>query len=52
MPFILFSFFISPLKPNGNNNVVKISFFKREGIMEKISYERFVYESVDDKSLS
>ena len=25
---------------------------KKKGIMEKLSYERCVYESVDDKSLS
>ena len=29
---------------------VKISIFKKEAIIEKISYERRVYESVDDRS--
>ena len=32
-------------------HLAKISFFKLEGIMDEISYERRVYESVDDKSL-
>ena len=42
-----------PLKPNSNYNyrVRKISFLKKEGIVEKNSYERRVYESVDDESL-
>ena len=29
-----------------------MSILKYEGIMEKISYERSVYESVDDRNLS
>ena len=32
--------------------IAKISFLKKEGIEERNSYERRVYESVDDKSLS
>ena len=31
---------------------VKISILNKEGIIEKISYERRAYESVDEKSLS
>ena len=31
---------------------IKISFLKKEGVKKKISYERRVYESVDDQSLS
>ena len=30
----------------------KILILNIEGIMDKISYERFAYESVDEKSLS
>ena len=30
----------------------KILILNKEGIIEKISYERRVYESVDEKSLS
>ena len=30
----------------------KISIFSKEGIIEKISYERRAYESVDDRSHS
>ena len=46
--------YINPLLPNGNysNRIIKISFKKKEGIKKKISYERHVYESVDDESLS
>ena len=33
-------------------HLTKISIFKEEGIMEKVSYDHSVYESVDDKSLS
>ena len=33
-------------------SVTKISILKLERLMESISYERRVYESVDDKSLS
>ena len=32
-------------------HLAKISFLKLEGIMDEISYERRVHESVDDKSL-
>ena len=32
--------------------IVKISFFKKVGIIQKISHERRDYESVDGKSLS
>ena len=45
---------INPLLPNDNYNyrIIKISFSKKGGIRKKISYERRVYESVDDESLS
>ena len=45
---------INPFKPNGNYSYrkLKISLSKQEGIKKKISYERRVYESVDDESLS
>ena len=41
------------LLPNGNYSysIIKIS-LKKEGIMEKLSYKRCVYESVHDESLS
>ena len=41
---------INPLLLNGNESyrIGKILFLKEEGIMEKISYDRRVYESVDD----
>ena len=57
MPVIARSFIIflfNPLLPNGNYSyrIIKISFSKIEGIKKKISYERRVYESVDDESLS
>ena len=47
-------FTINPLLPNGNYSyrIIKISFSEREGIKKKKSYERRVYESVDDESLS
>ena len=32
--------------------MIKISFSRKEEIMEKNSYEHRVYESVDDESLS
>ena len=32
--------------------MTKISILKKEGIIEKISYERRAYESVDDRSHS
>ena len=42
----------NPLQPNANYSyrIIKISFFKRERIMEKLSNEHCVYESVDDES--
>ena len=45
---------INPLVPEGRNiyRIAKISFFKKEGFREKNSYERRVYELVDDESLS
>ena len=44
----------NPLVPSAHKNVriAKILSLKLEGIIEKISYERRVYESVDEKSLS
>ena len=49
-----YSFTNSPLLPNGNYSYrkIKISFSKKEGIKKEIYYERRVYESVDDESLS
>ena len=46
--------YINPSVPESRNiyRIAKISFLKKEGIKEKISYERRVYESVDDESLS
>ena len=47
--------FLNPLVPEGRNIyriAVKFRLLKKEGIMEKISYECRDYESVDDKSLS
>ena len=43
-------FNLNPLLPNGNYGyrIIKISFFKK-GIKKKFSYERRVYESVDDE---
>ena len=45
---------INPLLPGGNYSyrIIKISFSKKEGTKKKISYERRVYESVADGSLS
>ena len=46
---------INPLQTNDNYSyrIINISFSKKkEGIKKKISYERCVYESVDDESLS
>ena len=46
---------INPLLPNGNYSyrIINISFSKKkEGTKKKISYERRVYESVDDERLS
>ena len=45
---------INRLASKGRNIIciAKISFLKKEGITKKISYERRVYESVNDKSLS
>ena len=44
----------NPLLPNGNYSyrIIKILFSKKEGIKKRISYERRVYESVDDENLS
>ena len=44
---------LNPLLPNGNYSyrIIKIRFQKRRD-QEKISYERCVYESVDDESPS
>ena len=45
----------NPLLPNGNYSfrIIKISFSKKKkGIKKNFSYERRVYESVDDESLS
>ena len=44
----------NPLLHTGHYSVdmTKISILKLEGIIKKISYERRVYESVDDSSLS
>ena len=41
------------LLPNGNYSyhIIKISFSKKEGIKKYFSYERRVYESVDEESL-
>ena len=45
---------IKPLLPDGRNicHFAKISFLNKEGIIEKISFESRVYESVDDMNLS
>ena len=45
---------VNPLVPSGHNSarITKISIVKLEGIIEKNSYERRDYESVDEKSLS
>ena len=37
---------------NYSYRIIKISFSKKGGTKKKISYERRVYESVDDESLS
>ena len=44
---------LNPLLPNANYSypIIKISFLKKKG-PRKNSYERRVYESVDDESLS
>ena len=43
----------NPLLPNTNNfRIVNISLLRKEGTMEKLCYERHVYESVDSKSIS
>ena len=44
---------INPLLPKGNYSysIIKISFPKKEGIKKNISYERRVYEPVNDESL-
>ena len=45
---------VNPLLYIGHYSVriAKILILKSEGIIKKISYERRVYESVDDNSLS
>ena len=45
---------INPLVPKGRNiyRIAKISFLRKEKMNEKISYERRVYESVDDERIS
>ena len=43
---------INPLLPNSNFSNRIIKFFLKKGSMKEISYERRVYESVDDESLS
>ena len=45
---------LNPLLPNGNYSysLIKISFSKKEEIKKKLSYERRVYDSVDDENLS
>ena len=45
---------INPLVPKNRKipYIAKILFIKKEGIGNKISYERRVYESVDDRSPS
>ena len=47
-------FNVNPLLPSVTNwsCLAKNSILKSEGIMEKISYARHVYESVDDRCLS
>ena len=44
----------NPLLPIAHKSarIAKISILKLEGIIQKISYERRDYESVDEKSLS
>ena len=37
---------------NYNYRIIKISFFKKEGIVDRIFYESRVYEFVEDESLS
>ena len=50
---IFFKLLYNPLLPNGNYScrIIIISFQKWRD-QKKISYERSVYESVDDESLS
>ena len=46
---------INPLLAHGNIcslHFIKISIIETEGIIEKISYERLAYVSVDDWSLA
>ena len=44
---------INPLLPNGTfwSSIVQIPTLEKEGIMENVSLEHHVFESVDDKSL-
>ena len=44
----------NPLLPKGNYSyrIIKVLFLKKEGTMEKKSYEQRGYESVDDERLS
>ena len=44
-------FLLNPLVPEGTN-IDRITNLKKEGVKEKNSYDRRVYESVDDESLS
>ena len=46
--------FFNILLPNGTicSRIAKISYLKKEGIIEKKIQERFTYESVDNESLS
>ena len=52
MIFKLLTLYFNPLVPEGRNIycITKILFLKRRD-QEKISYERRIYESVDDESL-
>ena len=54
LPIIMSKKSFNPLLPIGNYSyrIIKISFSNKEGIKKKISYERRVYESVDEESLS
>ena len=51
---IFLATYLNPLWLSWKNyfNLAKILILKQKGIMEQISYERRVYESVDDRSLS
>ena len=51
---LLTDLLFNPSQPYGNYSyrIIKVLVFKNEGIMEKISNERCVYESVVDKNLA